>query len=136
MNSSLKSPSADWMDRTDLDSTYPPGATILHHQKLSTGIDLTYYRHPPTDIPSSSCSQHLILIHTEVFSDTKVEQCTAGQHQSGEMKSQDVIIIPARILHSARWNRGHCYLMLRVADEVFQSHLGDAIAGYFVELFP
>ncbi|MGL4622116.1 MAG: helix-turn-helix domain-containing protein [Chroococcidiopsis sp.] len=135
MSFSLKS-SINWIDQTNSDSTYPLGANLLQHQKLSTGIDLTHYRHPPTDIPSSICPQHLILIHTDVLSDTQVEQLTDGHYQSAEMKSQDVIIIPARIEHSAQWNREHSYLMLRVADEVFQAQLGNAIVGYVVELLP
>lgn len=135
MSFSLRSPSAG-IDQTHSNSTYPLGATLLQHQKFSLGIDLIHYRHPPTDIPSSVCPQHLILIHTDVPSNTQVEQLTDGHYQSAEMKNQEIIIIPAQIAHSARWNREHSYLMLRVADEIFQDYLGDAIAGYCVELFP
>jgi AraC family transcriptional regulator len=136
MSFPLKLPSAGRINQADLNLTHPLGATLLQHQKFSTGIDLAYYRHPPISLPSSSCSQHLILVHTDVPSDTQVEQFTDGCYQRAEMKCQDVIIIPAQSVHSAQWNQEHSYLMLCVRDEVFQERLRGDVEGYCVELLP
>jgi AraC family transcriptional regulator len=136
MSLPLKSPSAGRINQTDSDLTYPPGATLLQHQKFSTGIDLAYYRHPPISLPSSICPQHLILIHTDVPFGTQVEQYTNGCCQRAEMKCQDVIIIPAQSVHSAQWNQEHSYLILRITDEVFQERLRNEIEGYYVEILP
>jgi hypothetical protein len=136
MSFPIKSPSADWINQTDSDLTYPPGAILLQHQKFSTGIDLAYYRHPPINLPSSICPQHLILIHTDVPLGTQVEQVTDGYYQRAEMKCQDVIIIPAQIVHSAQWNQEHSYLMLCITDEVLQERLKNEIEGYCVEILP
>jgi AraC family transcriptional regulator len=136
MSFPVKSPSADWINQTDSDLTYPPGAILLQHQKFSTGIDLAYYRHPPIDLPSSICPQHLILIHTDVPFGTQVEQVTDGYYQRAEMKCQDVIIIPAQIVHSAQWNQEHSYLMLCIANESFEERLKNEIEGYFIEILP
>jgi AraC family transcriptional regulator len=136
MSFPLKSPSADWINQTDSDLTYPLGATLLQHQKFSTGIELAYYRHPPTDLPSTICPQHLILIHIDVPFGTQVEQFTNGYYQRAEIESQDVIIIPAQIEHSAQWNQEHSYLMLCITDKVFQERLRNEIEGYCVEILP
>lgn len=136
MSFPIKSPSADWINQTDSDLTSPPGAILLQHQKFSTGIDLAYYRHPPINLPSSICPQHLILIHTDVPFGTQVEQVTDGYYQRAEMKCQDVIIIPAQIVHSAQWNQEHSYLMLCITNESFQERLKNEIEDYCVEILP
>lgn len=102
----------DFTNEADVRQLYPQGVTLLQHQKVSAGLGLAHYRHPPTALPESTCRQHLILINTHVPFDTEVEQVTDGHYQSGEMKNEDVIIIPAQTAHSARWNQEHSYLAL------------------------
>lgn len=78
----------------DLQALYhPQGATILHHQAVAAGIELAYYRHPPTELPDSVCQQHLIFIYTEVPPQMQVEQVTEGNYQSAEIRNGDVIIL-------------------------------------------
>lgn len=84
----------------------------MQHQVVSAGIGLAHYHHPPTDLPESTCRQHLILINTNVPLDTEVEQVTDGHYHSGQMKNEDIIIIPAETAHAARWNQEHAYLVI------------------------
>ncbi|MCC5622063.1 AraC family transcriptional regulator, partial [Nostoc sp. CHAB 5715] len=126
----------DFTDEADVRQLYPQGVTLLQHQKVSAGLGLAHYRHPPTDLPASTCRQHLILINTDVPSDTEVEQVTDGHYQSGEMKNEDVIIIPAQTAHSARWNQEHSYLAIALEPEAFNQQLGEVIRGQAIELLP
>lgn len=115
---------------------YPQGAIMLRNRVLSAGVELAYYRHPPTELPNSFYQQHLILIHQEVPLPTQVEQVTAGDYQTAEIKNGDIIIIPAQTAHRAYWNHEHTYLALWLAPERFKQCLGDAIAGQSVEVLP
>lgn len=115
---------------------HPQGAILLQNRVLSPGIELAHFRHPPTELPDSFYQQHLILVHTEVPLATQVEQVTAGHYQTAEIKSGDVIIIPAQTVHRAHWNHEHAYLALWLAPKIFEQCLGDAIAGKSVEVLP
>lgn len=124
-------------NEADLQALYhPQGATILHHQAVAAGIELTYYRHPPTELPDSVCQQHLILVHTDVPPQMQVEQVTEGHYQTAEIRNGDVIILPAQIVHRARWSHEHCYLALSVEPIAFERSLGDTLRGHSVKLLP
>jgi len=124
-------------NEADLQALYhPQGATILHRQAMAAGIELAYYRHPPTELPDSVCQQHLILVHTEVPPQTQVEQVTEGHYQTAEIRNGDVIILPAQSVHRARWNHEHYYLALSVEPMAFERRLGDTLVGHSVELLP
>lgn len=88
-------PIIDLIDGVNARQLYPQGATLLQHQVVSAGIGLAHYHHSPTDLPESTCRQHLILINTNVPLDTEVEQVTDGHYHSGQMKNEDIIIIQA-----------------------------------------
>lgn len=103
---------------------------------LSPGVELAYYRHPPTEFPDSSYKQHLILIHLEAPSKTQVEQVTAGHYQTAEIKSGDIILVPAQTVHRARWNQEHTYLALWLAPDRFEQCLGEALSDKSVEVLP
>jgi AraC family transcriptional regulator len=117
-------------------STNPQGATILHHQTVVAGIELAYYRHPPAELPDSVCQQHLIFVHTEVPTQTQVEQVTEGHYQTAEIENGDIIIIPAQTVHRARWNHEHYYLTWIVDPAAFERRLGEMLSGHSVQLLP
>ena len=112
------------------------GATPLQNPVFSAGVELAHYRHPPTELPDNSYQQHLLVIHTEVPSPTRVEQVTAGHYQTGEVKTGDIILVPAQTIHRVYWNHEHTYLALWLAPQRFEQCLGDAISGQSVEVLP
>ncbi|MGD1920771.1 MAG: helix-turn-helix transcriptional regulator [Pleurocapsa sp.] len=112
------------------------GAKLLQQATLSVGIELLHYHHLPTELPKSASQQHLILINTEVSPKTYVEQVTEGKIQKTEMKLEDVMVIPAQIEASARWNRSHSYLALCLDPIALTQQVGNIIRGYSVELLP
>jgi AraC family transcriptional regulator len=120
----------------DSQPSYFEGATVLQHQLLSAGIELAHFRHSSDSIPASVEQQHVILIHTEVPSGTQVEQTTDGRYQIAEMRTGDVIIVPAYSTCSSSWNREHSYLALIVKPNVFEKWLREYISGNSVELLP
>ncbi len=126
----------DFTNEDDVRQLYPHGMTLLQHQNVSAGFGLAHYRHPPTDLPESTCRQHLVLINTHVPFDTEVEQVTDGHYQFGEMKNEDVIIIPAQMAHSARWNQEHAYLVIALEPEALNQQLAEVIQGQAIELLP
>lgn len=112
------------------------GAKLLQHNSLSEGVDLLHYHHLPAELPRSASQQHLILINTEVSPNTYVEQVTEGKSQNTEMKLEDVMVIPAQIEASARWNRSHSYLALCLDPVALTQKVGDITREYSVELLP
>lgn len=112
------------------------GAMLLQQASLAEGIDLLHYHHPPAELPTSFSQQHLILINTNVFPDTQVEQITEGRSQSTEMNLEQVIIVPARVESSARWNRSHSYLSLCIEPSAFSQRVNELIPERSVELQP
>lgn len=112
------------------------GAIPLQNPAFSAGVELAYYRHPPTELPDNFYRQHLLVIHTEVPLPTRVEQVTAGHYQTGEVRTGDIILIPAQTIHRVSWNHEHTYLALWLAPQRFEQCLGDAMSGQSVELLP
>ncbi|VEP13523.1 hypothetical protein H1P_2010001 [Hyella patelloides LEGE 07179] len=112
------------------------GAKLLQHATLSKGIELLHYHHLPAELPKSASQQHLILINTNVSSNTYVEQVTEGHIQKAEMKLEDVIIVPAQLESSARWNQAHSYLALCLNPIALEQKVSDMIRGYSVKLLP
>ncbi|MEL6161999.1 MAG: AraC family transcriptional regulator, partial [Cyanobacteria bacterium J06627_32] len=112
------------------------GAMLLQQASLAEGIDLLHYHHPPAELTTSFSQQHLILINTDVSPDTLVEQVTEGKLQSTEMNLEQVIIVPAQVESSARWNRSHSYLSLCIEPSVFSQRAGQLIPERSLELQP
>lgn len=112
------------------------GAKLLQQTNLSVGIELLHYRHLPAELPKSTSQQHLILINTEVSPNTYVEQVTEGKSQQAEMELEDIIIVPAWVEASARWNRSHSYLALCLDPVTLTQKVEDLTRGYSVELLP
>lgn len=112
------------------------GATLLHHASPSSGVDLLHYHHLPVELPATMSQQHLILLNTDVSSDIYVEHITEGQLQGAQMKIEDVIIVPAQIESSARWNRAHSYLALCLDPTTLEQRVSDLLEGYSIELLP
>lgn len=112
------------------------GAKLLQHATLSEGIDLLHYHHLPAELPASAFQQHLILINTNVSPKTYVEQVTEGKIQKAEMKLEHIIIVPAQIESSARWNQSHSYLALCLNPIALEHKVSDMMRGYSVKLLP
>lgn len=112
------------------------GAKLLQQATLSEGIDLLHYHHLPAELPASASEQHLILINTNVSPNTYVEQVTEGKIQKAEMKLEHIIIVPAQIESSARWNQAHSYLALCLNPIALEHKVSDMIRGYCVKLLP
>lgn len=124
------------IDCTNEDAMEVFGATLLQHGTLSSGIDLLHYHHLPAELPATVSQQHLILLNTDVPPDIYVEQITEGQRQTAQMKVEDVIIVPAQIEASARWNQAHSYLALCLEPMTLEQRVRDLVKGYSVELVP
>jgi AraC family transcriptional regulator len=112
------------------------GATLLQHASLSSGIDLFHYHHAPVELPLSTSQQHLILMNTNVSSNTYVAQVTEGRVQETQMNIEDAIVVPAHIESSARWNRSHSYLALCLDPITLDRKVSTLVKGYTVELLP
>lgn len=112
------------------------GAKLLQHHSLSEGIDLLHYHHLPADLPKTASQQHLILINTKVSPNTYFEQTVEGKNHKAEIKLEDIIILPAGVEASARWNRSYSYLALCLSPTALEQKVGDLIKGYSMELLP
>ncbi|MEO0768922.1 MAG: AraC family transcriptional regulator [Cyanobacteria bacterium J06649_4] len=130
------SPSALSIDCTSEVEMHEFGAMLLQQAGLAEGVDLLHYHHPPAELPTSFSQQHLILINTNVSPDTQVEQVTEGKPQSAEMNLEQIIIVPAQVESSARWNRSHSYLSLCIKPSVFSHRANELIPERVLELQP
>lgn len=124
------------IDCTDSSEMKVFGAKLLQQATITEGIEILHYHHLPTELPASASQQHLILINTNVSPNTYVEQVTEGKIQKAEMKLEDVIIVPAQLESSARWNQAHSYLALCFNPIVLEQKVNDMVKGYSVELLP
>lgn len=112
------------------------GAKLLQHHSLSEGVDMIHYYHLPVELPNSASQQHLILINTQVSPDAYIEQVRERKSQKAKMKLEDIIILPAQIEASGRWNRPYSYLALCLSTTALEQKVGDLIGEYSMELLP
>jgi len=96
-----------------------PSKALLSSKKIEgSSIHFDYYRHPPYEIPENCPAQNIILIHTEVFYPTQLKQVINGCSRDGQLKSGDVIIIPANTHHKAYWDKEHSYILLSLDSTI------------------
>jgi AraC family transcriptional regulator len=114
---------------------YGLSATYLQHQSLGNGIEFAHLQHPPVE-ESGTAEHHLIFIHTNVPTGTYHEQVTGSIFSAGELKTGDTIIVPAGVDCRASWDQEHYYLLLAIAPQVFQQHLGEFDSLHQVDLHP
>jgi AraC family transcriptional regulator len=136
MTSEAKTQAVDYTNVKDVLQILPNGSLLTSHGAQWDGIHLEYYCHPPYEIPENSSKQHLILINTTVPPSTQCEQTLDGHTSKDTLRQGEVIVIPADVLHWARWDAEHYYINLSLDQRVFKHYaaqLGEADA---IELVP
>ncbi|BDA70518.1 Transcriptional Regulator, AraC family [Calothrix sp. PCC 7716] len=128
-------PEIQSIDCTSEDEMKALGAKLLLHSTLSQGVELLHFHHQPAELSKNTSQQHLILINTHVLPNTHVEQVTEGYFQEARMRIEDVIIVPAKTISSACWDKEHSYLALCL-DPVILERQAKEIMIEHVELLP
>ncbi|ESA38731.1 transcriptional family [Leptolyngbya sp. Heron Island J] len=101
---------------------------ILQNQSLISsnytewnGVYCEYRKSVPGEVPQHFSQQHLIIINTEVDGETQYEQRLGDQVKYEQLREGDVIIVPANVENGARWYAEHCYILLSIDANLFQS---------------
>ncbi|MBD2463023.1 helix-turn-helix transcriptional regulator [Oscillatoria sp. FACHB-1407] len=112
-----------------------PSSSLLSSQPGQwNGIHLSYYQHPPHEIPETVSSQHLILVHLEI--PTQAEQRLDAKFQADQFQVGDILIVPAHTPHYARWDTEHRYLILSLEPTTFLSAVQSTEKWDRAELLP
>lgn len=96
---------------------FPSGSLLSSQPGQWNGIHLSYYQHPPHEIPETVSQQHLILVHLEI--PTGAEQRLETRFQKDQFHAGDILIVPAHTPHYARWDTEHRYLVLSLDPSAF-----------------
>ena len=107
----------DFTKDSDVLQVLPSGPLLSSRPGQWNGVHLSYYQHPPHEIPEIASEQHLVLVHLEV--PTRVEQWLGTQFQENYFQVGSVLIIPAQAPHRANWDRENRYLILSLDPVVF-----------------
>lgn len=126
----------DYTNVKDVLQILPNGSLLTSRGVQWDGIHLEYYRHPPYEIPENSPKQHLILINTKIPPSTHCEQTLDGRTSRDTLRQGEVIVIPANVLHWARWDAEHYYINLSLDPGVFKRYAAQLIEADAIELVP
>ncbi|MDZ4877103.1 MAG: HTH-type transcriptional activator RhaS [Chroococcidiopsis cubana SAG 39.79] len=126
----------DFTKAKDVLQILPNGSLLTSRGAQWDGIYLEYYRHPPYEIPENFPKQHLILINTRIPPSTHYEQALDGRISSDELRQGEVIVIPANILHWARWDAEHDYITLSLDPTIFNRYAAQLFEVDDTELVP
>ena len=96
-------------------------------------IDFGYYCHPPYELPPYNGSQHLI----KIFLSSGVVKRSLGENSQQErVRKGDVVIVPARIDHSASWKQELEFLCLAIEPESIFIFSQEIVRNRSFELLP
>jgi AraC family transcriptional regulator len=113
---------------------FPSGSLLSSQPGQWNGIHLSYYQHPPYEIPETVSNQHLILVHLEI--PTQAEQRLDAKFQEDQFQVGDILIVPAYTPHNARWDTEHRYLILSLDPTTFLSVVQSTESWDRAELLP
>ncbi len=112
-----------------------PSSSLLSSQPGQwNGIHLSYFQHPPHEIPETVSQQHLILVHLEI--PTGAEQRLETRFQKDQFHVGDILVVPAHTPHYARWDTEHRYLMLTLDPIAFLHTVQSTESWETAELVP
>ena len=100
----------DFTKDSEVLQVLPSGPLLSSQPGQWNGVHLSYYQHPPYEIPKIASKQHLVLVHLE--SPTQVEQWLGTQFQRNHFQVGSVLIVPAHTPHHANWDTENRYLIL------------------------
>ncbi|MBD3887605.1 helix-turn-helix transcriptional regulator [Phormidium tenue FACHB-886] len=109
----------DFTNDSEVLQVFPSGSLLSSQPGQWKGVHLSYYQHPPHEIPETVSNQHLILIHLEI--PTQAEQRLEAQFKTDHFQVGDILIVPAHTPHYARWDTEHRYLILSLEPTAFLS---------------
>lgn len=124
----------DFTRDSEVLQVFPSGSLLSSQPGQWNGIHLSYYQHPPHEIPETVSNQHLILVHLEI--PTQAEQRLDVQFQADQFQVGDVLIVPAHTPHYARWDTEHRYLILSLDPTAFLSAVQSTESWNRAELVP
>lgn len=124
----------DFTRDSEVLQVFPSGSLLSSQPGQWNGIHLSYYQHPPHEIPETVSNQHLILVHLEI--PTQAEQRLEAQFQTDQFQVGDVLIVPAHTPHYARWDTEHRYLILSLDPTAFLHAVQSTESWDRAELLP
>ncbi|WP_439341802.1 helix-turn-helix transcriptional regulator [Vacuolonema iberomarrocanum] len=107
----------DFTRASDVTQVLPSGPILSSQPGQWNGVHLSYYQHPPYEIPEVASKHHLILVHLEV--PTQVEQWMGTEFQKIHFQVGSVLVVPAQTPHSANWDAENRYLLLSLDPIAF-----------------
>jgi AraC family transcriptional regulator len=107
----------DFMKDSEVLQVFPSSSLLSSQPRQWNGIHLSYYQHPPHEIPETVSNQHLVLVHLEI--PTQAEQRLDARFQKDQFQVGDILIVPANTPHYARWDTEHRYLILSLDPTAF-----------------
>ncbi|AFY78087.1 DNA-binding domain-containing protein, AraC-type [Pleurocapsa sp. PCC 7327] len=124
----------DFTRDSEVLQVFPSGSLLSSKLGQWNGIHLSYYQHPPHEIPETISNQHLILVHLEI--PTQAEQKLDAKFQENQFQVGDILIVPAYTPHYARWDTEHRYLILSLDPTAFLSVVQSTESWDRAELVP
>ncbi|MGD1896318.1 MAG: helix-turn-helix domain-containing protein [Phormidesmis sp.] len=126
----------DFTKSVEVTRILPSGPLRSSRSGQWRGVHLGYYQHPAHEIPEVVSNQHLVLVHLE--NPTNAEQKIGTQFKCDQFQVGDIVIVPARTPHHARWDAENRYLLLSIDPTVLLSSGANsaALGGHNLKLLP
>lgn len=124
----------DFTRESEVLPVFPSGSLLSSQPGQWNGIYLSYYQHPPYEIPETVSRQHLVIVHLEV--PIQAEQRIGTRFQKEYFQAGSVLLIPAHTPHYACWDTEHRYLILSLDPTAFLNTGLSASDGNIAELVP
>ena len=124
----------DFTRDSDVEQILPSRPLLSSQPGQWNGVHLSYYQHPPYEIPEIASTQHLVLIHLEA--PTQVEQWLGTQFQKNHFQVGSVLIVPAQTPHCATWDTENRYLILSLDPMALLNTVQSVSNGPTAELIP
>ena len=124
----------DFTRESEISQVFPSGSLLSSQPGQWNGVHLSYYQHRPHELPKTVSNQHLVLVHLEV--PTWAEQRLDDQFQENQFRIGDILIVPAKMPHYARWDTAHRYLILSLDPAAFLTAVQSTESCDNAELVP
>ena len=99
----------DFTQDREVVQVLPSGALLSSQPGQWSGVHLSYYHHPASEISAITSQHHLVLIHLEA--PTQVEQWLGTQYQRHHFQVGSVLVIPAHTPHYSASQLREVHLM-------------------------
>jgi AraC family transcriptional regulator len=127
----------DYREKHSILEILPRAPLLTSHTLAWNGLEVQYHEQPSGEMPEHSTSQHIIAIH-HLQKPLMPERFLDGHRRIEQLENEQVVIIPANVLHGAAWHYiAPIPATVLVLDPRYLAHIAyESVNVQKVELLP